>query len=64
MVQTWKTGPGEDFTCPHCGAVYETTIYRSPARDKDSANCGVCRKVMHEWNSTAIPSYTLKRRPE
>jgi transcription elongation factor Elf1 len=64
MVQTWKTGPGEDFTCPHCGAEYETQIYRSPARDKDSATCDVCHKVMDSWNSTNNPIYTLKRRPD
>jgi hypothetical protein len=36
MVRTWKTGLGEDFTCPYCSAVYETKIYRSPARDAKS----------------------------
>jgi len=62
MVQTWKTGKAGDFVCPHCSSVYETTIYRSPARDKDSATCAVCHKVMHEWNSTSNPRYTLKSR--
>jgi len=64
MVQTWKTGKADDFTCPHCGSVYATTIYRSPTRDRDSATCEVCHKVMHEWNSTSNPRYTIKKRSD
>jgi predicted Zn finger-like uncharacterized protein len=39
MVQVWKSGSGEDFTCPHCGAVYAVTINRLPAKDSDDVNC-------------------------
>lgn len=60
MVQTWKTGPGEDFTCPHCGAIYTVTIRRFPARDHDRASCEDCGKVMAEWNDTASPTFHLK----
>jgi len=62
MVQVWKSGEGDDFTCPECGAVYAVTIRRFPARDSDDATCGECKKVMAKWNSTASPSFTLKIR--
>jgi hypothetical protein len=61
MVQTWKTGDGDDFTCPHCGAVYQVKIHRAPIRDSDFATCEVCKKRMNEWNSTSYPEYTLKK---
>jgi len=53
---------GEDFTCPHCGSVYETELHRLPARDSDSATCQVCEKEMDSWSSTAVPLYKLKKR--
>jgi transcription elongation factor Elf1 len=64
MVQTWKTRPGEDFTCPHCKAVYAVTITRYPTRDSDKATCQVCGEVMTTWNDTAVPNFTLKERPK
>ena len=64
MVKTWNTGPGDDFACPHCGAEYEVTISRFPLRDSDSAECDVCEKTMNRWNSTSVPSYKLKKRPD
>lgn len=63
MVKTWETGQGDDFTC-ECGAVYSVKARRYPMRDKDSADCQVCGKVMAEWNSTYSPSFTLKERPK
>src|SRR5262245_17147143 len=52
------------FSCRHCGALYEVTIYRTPFRDRDTAECEVCRKTMREWNSTAVPSYKLIAIPQ
>jgi hypothetical protein len=63
MVQTWRSGPGEEFTCPHCGAAYEVTINRLPTREADQATCQVCHKIMNRWSSTASPSYKLKSQP-
>jgi predicted Zn finger-like uncharacterized protein len=63
MVQVWKTGLDEKFTCPHCGAVYAVTIKRFPLRDKDSAVCESCGNVMTEWNSTSVPSFELIESP-
>jgi len=60
MVRTWTTGETEDFTCPHCGSVYAVKIWRSPAREVDSADCEVCKKTMKNWNSTDNPTFTLK----
>jgi transcription elongation factor Elf1 len=62
MVKTWKSAPGGDFKCPHCGAVHETTVRQYPMRDADSANCQACGKEMDRWNSTSSPTYTLKKR--
>jgi hypothetical protein len=53
MVQTWRSGPGEEFTCSHCGAAYEVTINRLPTREADQATCQVCHKIMNRWSSTA-----------
>jgi predicted Zn finger-like uncharacterized protein len=61
MVQTWHKVPGDDFKCPHCGAVYEVTIYRFPAKDRDSVSCTVCEAEMVEWNDTVVPSFKLKK---
>jgi transcription elongation factor Elf1 len=64
MVQTWKEGPGDDFACPHCGAVYAVTIRRYPMHDSDSATCDECGETMKSWNSTSVPSFTLKKRKD
>jgi len=63
MVQTWRSGPGGTFNCPHCGALYEVTITRFPTRDKDDAICQCCHEVMAEWNDTAAPSFKLVEAP-
>jgi transcription elongation factor Elf1 len=60
MVRTWGTEKGADFTCPHCGSIYETTLHRIPQRDKDNAICNVCGREMDSWNSTEYPVYQLK----
>ena len=51
---------GEDFICPHCGAVYEVEYTRYPLRDSDSATCTKCKQVMKTWNDTMAPSFQLK----
>lgn len=64
MPRNWTSEKGKDFTCPHCGSVYETTLRHIPAQDSDVATCRVCGEVMDEWNGTAVPSYRLKVRRE
>ena len=64
MVQTWHSGKGENFACPHCGALYSVIVHRFPTRDHDKATCKVCKEVMDEWNDTEAPSYTLIEKPE
>lgn len=61
MVQTWRTADAGEFVCPHdgCGARYKVRVFRLPAKDRDSASCRKCGKVMSEWNDTEVPSYTL-----
>jgi hypothetical protein len=64
MIQTWKHGPSDDFTCPHCGAVYAVTIRRFPMRDSDREDCIECKRTMLTWNDTSVPSFRLKRRAD
>lgn len=64
MVKVWSTEQGENFKCEHCGAEYETTVSRYPMRDADKANCEVCGEVMAKWNSTSVPSFTLKKKAD
>ncbi|WP_408868672.1 MJ0042-type zinc finger domain-containing protein [Asaia sp. VD9] len=59
MVKVWGHGEGDDFTCPHCQARYAVTIMRLPVRERDSATCQKCGKVMNTWNSTETYSYSL-----
>jgi hypothetical protein len=58
MVQI-KRGSSRDFTCPHCGAVYE--ISESPAHDTGSAACEVCNTIMMKWADSAIPMFRAKK---
>ena len=60
MIQTWSNGKGSDATCQKCGSVYAVKIYRLPAKDSDSFNCTVCGHLMHSWNNTRVPEFTLK----
>lgn len=62
MVQLGQSRRGEDFTCPHCGAIYATRYTRVGIRDSDSALCQVCNNEMIRWNDTHIPSFELKKR--
>ncbi len=43
-----------DFTCPHCGAVYE--MLETPAHDTGSATCEVCNLVLMKWVDAPIVS--------
>ena len=47
-----------DFTCAHCGAVYE--ILETPARDTGSAACEVCNMVLMKWVDAPIPLFRAK----
>jgi hypothetical protein len=54
-----KRSSNKDFTCPHCGVVYE--ISESPARDTGSAACEVCNTIMMKWADSAIPTFRAKK---
>ncbi|PVE21114.1 hypothetical protein DC522_28440 [Microvirga sp. KLBC 81] len=64
MVKTWHSAPGGTYICPSCGAVYEVTLQRFSARDKDYACCECCDNVMAEWNDTEVPSFKLVEAPK
>jgi predicted nucleic acid-binding Zn ribbon protein len=61
MVQIRRDGI-EDFTCTHCGAVYE--ISQTPARDSGSAECDDCGTIMMKWVDSAIPLFRAKKSAE
>ena len=61
MVQI-KGGGTEDFTCTHCGAVYEMS--KSPAHDSGSVACEVCSMIMMKWVDSAIPLFRAKKNIE
>jgi hypothetical protein len=63
MVQIGRSDSTDDFTCPHCGTVYEV-ISESPARDSGSAECEVCNRIMRQWTDSAIPLFRVKKRAE
>ena len=62
MFTTCESGPAKDFSCPNCGAVYSVVEHRRSARDRDSADCVVCKQEMAAWNSTYQPAFKLKVR--
>ena len=45
--------------CRDCGAVYEVTMRRNPARSHDWYNCAVCGRLLMEWDSSESPSFRL-----
>ena len=49
----------ENFTCTHCGAVYE--VSETPAHDTGSAACEVCDMIMMKWVDSAIPLFRAKK---
>jgi hypothetical protein len=59
MVQIKRDSSSKDFTCPHCGAVYE--ISESPAHDTGSVACEVCDRIMMNWADSAIPMFRAKK---
>jgi hypothetical protein len=63
MVQIRRCDSTDDFTCPHCGTVYEV-ISESPARDSGSAEYEVCKRIMKQWTDSAIPLFRVKTRAE
>jgi hypothetical protein len=54
-----KRDNDKDFTCAHCGAVYEMS--ESPAHDTGSAACEVCDAIMMKWANSAIPLFRAKQ---
>jgi hypothetical protein len=57
MMQIRRDGT-EDFTCAHCGAVYE--VLETPAHDSGSAACEVCDMIMMKWVDSAIALFRAK----
>ena len=60
MIKTWTSGAAEDEACKNCGAVYEITIQRLPAKDSDHFNCEVCGTLLRKWNDTRVPNFKLR----
>jgi hypothetical protein len=58
MVQIVRDG-AEDFTCDHCGAIYEMS--ETPAHDSGYAACEVCNMIMMKWVDSAIPLFRAKK---
>jgi len=54
---------GKDFSCPHCGALYETEYRHYSMKDRHAADCIVCGKEMNSWNSASVPTYILRKPP-
>jgi uncharacterized protein (DUF983 family) len=57
----WCATKGADYTCPHCGAQYETEYRHYTTKERDAADCVVCGKEMNWWNSASVPTYLLKK---
>jgi predicted RNA-binding Zn-ribbon protein involved in translation (DUF1610 family) len=64
MPLTGKISSGENFFCPHCGALYAVTHSRASKTDSNIAKCVVCGHTMDKWESTTVPIYSLVHRPE
>ena len=64
MPLTGKISPGENFFCPHCGALYAVTHSRVSKSDSNIAKCVVCGHTMDKRESTTVPIYNLVHRPE
>ena len=50
---------GPAFFCPHCGALYSVTRSRLSAKESNIAKCVVCGKIMDEWDSRDVPTFSL-----
>jgi hypothetical protein len=62
-----RAGTGSNhmqFHCPHCGALYEKSDPRAAVRDDETAQCVVCRNMMHKAESGQMPTFKLLKRPE
>ena len=59
MVQIIRSEENREFTCPHCGSIYEIR-WSQPAHDSGSIECEICCEVVVRWKESAIPSLLLK----
>jgi len=57
-------GSGDEFTCEHCGSIYSVKEHLLGARNRDSGDCRVCRKMMAKWDGLYVPIFKLKKRLE
>jgi hypothetical protein len=50
------------ITCT-CGAVYHEKSQKLSMRDKDRADCDLCRETLNQWDEATMYSYTLVAGP-
>jgi hypothetical protein len=62
MTKTWASSTETDEVCEMCQSIYSVKILRLPVRDNDQFACKVCGTILRKWNSTNMPSFTLKVR--
>ncbi len=48
--------------CPKCNSIYELTKHKTPSRDKDSIECGICGTTIKSWNGGAFYTAVIKIR--
>ena len=49
----------EVIECTGCGQRYTRTIRKFPCKDSDGFNCVKCGKLIENWNSTTVPSFSI-----
>ena len=52
------------ITCTNCGSVYELDFVRTISRDKDSVDCQICGRLLHDWDEAKIWSAKLIEKKE
>ena len=58
---SWPQQNGADYKCPHCGAIYKTTITKMPVSERDSANCVKCGNILKSWSGSVSFTFELKK---
>src|SRR5437763_8469182 len=61
FCMTNKSSAKPQYTCPHCGAVYEVSAARRGKATYRTATCSYCGDVMAEWNGPARHYHRIKR---
>jgi len=58
---TNRSSAKPQYTCPHCGAVYEVSAARRGKATYRTATCSYCGDVMAEWNGPARHYHRIKQ---